>query len=31
MLPALHGAPRGWLPRRRRPRRVCLLWVSCCM
>jgi len=25
MLPALHGAPRGWLPRRRRPRRVCLL------
>jgi len=25
MLPVLHGAPRGWLPRRRRPRRVCLL------
>jgi len=25
MLPALHGAPRGWLPRRRRPRRDCLL------
>jgi len=25
MLPVLHGAPRGWLPRRRRPRRDCLL------